>query len=107
GAVNGPRADEQARLSRLGEALRHRLTASGHYVPVDISPVAEEARRSNLQACGGCDAKLAARAGAELAVTGTVQKISNLILNMSIYVRDADGRLVKQMSADFRGNTDE
>jgi hypothetical protein len=51
---------------------------------------------------------MARRAGAELAVTGTVQKISNLILNMNIYVRDAtDGRLVTQMSADFRGNTDE
>ena len=107
GAVNGPRADEQARLARLGEALRDRLAVSGRYVPVNISPVAEEARRSNLQACGGCDAKLAARVGAELAVTGTVQKISNLILNMNIYVRDADGRLLRQMSADFRGNTDE
>jgi hypothetical protein len=108
GATNGPRADEQRRLSRLAEELRSRLAGSGRYVPVDISPVAEDARRSNLQACGGCDAELARRAGAELAVTGTVQKISNLILNMNIYVRDAaNGRLVNQMSADFRGNTDE
>jgi hypothetical protein len=108
GATNGPRADEQRRLARLAEELRDRLAASGRYVAVDISPVAEDARRSNLQACGGCDAVLARRAGAELAVTGTVQKISNLILNMNIYVRDAaSGRLVNQMSADFRGNTDE
>ena len=106
--MNGPRADEQRRLSRLADALREQLAASGRYALVDISPVAEEARRHNLQACGGCDAALARRAGAELAVTGTVQKISNLILSMSIYVRDAtDGHLVKQMSADFRGNTDE
>ena len=97
GAMNGPRADEQRRLA-----------ASGRYAPVDLSPVAAEARASNLQACGGCDAGLARRAGAELAVTGTVQKVSNLILNMNIYVRDAtDGHLVTQMSADFRGNTDE
>jgi hypothetical protein len=108
GELNGPRADEQRRLSRLADELRRRLAASGRYAPVDLSPVAEEAHRSNLQACGGCDAKLAGRAGAELAVTGTVQKISNLILSMNIYVRDAaDGRLVRQMSADFRGNTDE
>ncbi len=107
GAMNGPRADEQRRLLRLAEELRQ-LAASGRYVPVDISPVAEEARASNLQACGGCDAKLARRAGAELAVTGTVQKISNLILNMNIYLRDATtGDLRNQMSADFRGNTDE
>jgi hypothetical protein len=108
GAMNGPRADEQRRLARLADELRGRLAASGRYAPVDLSPVAAEARASNLQACGGCDAKLARRAGAELAITGAVQKVSNLILNMNIYVRDAtDGRLVSQMSADFRGNTDE
>jgi hypothetical protein len=51
---------------------------------------------------------LAKQAGAELAITGTVHKISNLILNMSVYLRSAeDGRLVQQMSASFRGNTDE
>jgi len=108
GAMNGPRADEQRRLARLADELRKRLAASGRYAPVDVWPVAAEAQASNLQACGGCDARLARRAGAELAVTGTVQKVSNLILNMNIYVRDAtDGRLVSQMSADFRGNTDE
>ena len=108
GAMNGPRADEQRRLARLADELRRRLAASGRYAPVDLSPVAAEARASNLQACGGCDAGLARRAGAELAVTGTVQKISNLILNMNIYVRDATtGDLRNQMSADFRGNTDE
>jgi hypothetical protein len=37
-----------------------------------------------------------------------VQKVSNLILNMNIYVRDvADGRVLASMSADMRGNTDE
>jgi hypothetical protein len=46
--------------------------------------------------------------GAELAITGTVQKVSNLILNMNIYVRDAStGATIAAMSADMRGNTDE
>jgi hypothetical protein len=37
-----------------------------------------------------------------------VQKVSNLILNVNIYVRDvATENLVARMSADFRGNTDE
>jgi len=41
-------------------------------------------------------------------VTGTVQKVSNLILNLNIYLRDAkDDRLLQSMSADFRGNTGE
>jgi len=108
GELNGPRADEAARLSRLGEVLRRQLAASGRYAVIDIAPLAGEARASNLQACGGCDTAFARRLGAELAITGTVQKISNLILHMSVYVRDANsGRPIAEMSADFRGNTDE
>jgi hypothetical protein len=52
--------------------------------------------------------KYAQQLGADLAITGVVQKVSNLILNMNIYLRDTHtGRLVTVMSADFRGNTDE
>ena len=56
---------------------------SGRFAVVDIAPVAAEARAKNLQACGGCDVRLAKQIGAELAITGTVQKVSNLILNMN------------------------
>jgi hypothetical protein len=74
----------------------------------ELTPIASEARATNLQACGGCDTHLAKRVGAELAVTGTVQKVSNLILNMNIYVRDvSSGTTVAAMSADMRGNSDE
>jgi len=108
GATNGPRADEQMRLAHAGDQLRQSLTESGRFTLVDIAPVAAAARASNLQACGGCDTELARQIGADLAITGTVQKVSNLILNMNIYVREAEsGRAVAQMSADFRGNTDE
>ena len=72
GAVNGPRADEAARLARLAVELRNRLAASGRYAPLDISPVAGEAKASNLRACGACDRKLAQQLGAELAITGMV-----------------------------------
>ena len=108
GDIDGSRTDEQARLTRLGDQLRQRLRDSGRFSLVDITPIASEARASNLQACGGCDTHLARRIGAELAVTGTVHKVSNLILNMSIYIRDASsGRTVAAMNADMRGNTDE
>ena len=108
GAMNGSRSDEQARLESTSQRLRQRLVESGRFAVVDIAPVAAEARAKNLQACGGCDVRLAKQIGAELAITGTVQKISNLILNMNIYVREADsGRLTAAASADFRGNTDE
>jgi hypothetical protein len=108
GELNGPRQDEQVRLANTGNRLRQRLAESGQFVVVDITPVAAQARASNLQACGGCDTRLAQTLGAELAITGTVQKVSNLILNMSIYIRDVQSRQpVAAMTADLRGNTDE
>jgi hypothetical protein len=108
GELNGPRRDEQVRLASTSDRLRQRLAESGRFAVLDIAPVAAQARASNLQACGGCDTRLAKAIGAELAVTGTVQKVSNLILNMSIYVRDVQsGQPVAAMTADLRGNTDE
>jgi Protein of unknown function (DUF2380) len=108
GETNGLRADEQTRLIRLSDQLRQRLREWGRFTVLDVTPVVGDAQASNLQACGGCDTRLAKRIGAELAITGTVQKVSNLILNMNIYVRDASSEAtVAAMSADMRGNTDE
>jgi len=108
GEMKGTSPEEKARLAKLAPALRAKLAASDRYLVVDTEPITERARAQNLQACGGCDATLAHEAGADVAVTGTVQKVSNLILNLNIYLRDAkDDRLLQSMSADFRGNTDE
>jgi uncharacterized protein DUF2380 len=108
GEVEGPRADEQDRLMRTGDQLRKALAESGRFTILDIAPVHAAAHGSNLQACGGCDLQYAQRLGADLAITGVVQKVSNLILNMNVYVRDVhSGRLMTSMSADLRGNTDE
>jgi len=108
GEVQGPRADEQQRLAHAAEQLRSALQDSGRFRVVDIGPVNDAAHHSNLQACGGCDVKLASDIGADLAITGTVQKVSNLILNMNIYLRDVhSGKPVAAMTADMRGNTDD
>ncbi|WP_298260598.1 DUF3280 domain-containing protein [Bradyrhizobium sp.] len=108
GQMNGPRADEQERLLRAGDQLRKELGESGKFRIVDIAPVNVAAHQSNLQACGGCDVKLAQQLNADLEMTGLVQKVSNLILNINLYLRDVHtGRLVTAASADMRGNTDE
>ena len=53
-------------------------------------------------------ARSAQQVGADYAVLGWVQKVSNLILNINLQIREvATGRLVKAGSADIRGNTDE
>ena len=91
----------------LNRELRARLAESGRFKVVDIAPVIKESHASNLQACGGCDVTFADRIGAELSVTGTVYKVSNLILNMMIFVRDAKtGDNVVVMQAEMRGDTE-
>jgi hypothetical protein len=108
GEVDGPRSDEQVRLMRTGDQVRKALADSGRFTVLDIAPVNAAAHGSNLQACGGCEVALARQLGADLVITGTVQKVSNLILNINFYLRDVHtGQLVTAMSADMRGNTDE
>jgi hypothetical protein len=103
-----PDAEHRARLVLVSERLRTKLAESGRFSVIDIAPITKEAHGSNLQACGGCDATLAQQLGAELAVTGMVFKVSNLILNMTIFVRDAKtGHNVAVAQADLRGDTDE
>ncbi|WP_424629845.1 DUF3280 domain-containing protein [Bradyrhizobium sp. SYSU BS000235] len=108
GETNGARADEQARLKSAGDQLRKGLADSAKFQLVDIAPVSAAAHNSNLQSCGGCDVQLAQKVGADLSVTGVVQKVSNLILNMNVYIRDTHtGQMVAAASVDMRGNTDE
>ncbi len=109
GEVNGVRPDESQRLAMISELLRNKLEESERYVIVDHSPAAERISDAGyLHGCNGCEARIARDLGAELAVSGTVQKVSNLILNINIYVRDAaSGKRLRAMSADIRGNTDQ
>ncbi len=83
------------------------LAKSGKFQNLDIAPVNAAAHQSNLQACGGCDVKLAQQLGADVEITGVVRKISNLILNISLFLRDVQtGRLIVAVNTDMRGNTD-
>ncbi|RZN13343.1 hypothetical protein CWO91_00485 [Bradyrhizobium genosp. SA-3] len=99
---------ELARLERISEQLRKELADSGRFQVLDIAPIRDAARHANLQACGGCDLKLAGQLGADLEITGLVQKVSNLIINLNIYLRDVKtGTMITVASADMRGNSDE
>ena len=108
GEMLGANKDEQARLQALAPRVAAFLKDKRGYAPVDLSAMAGQAGHSNLQNCGNCDIKMAQSAGADLAVTGTVQKVSNLILNVNLYVRDvATGKMIAAGSADIRSNTDD
>jgi hypothetical protein len=108
GASGAVRADETRRLALISDILRRMLTERGIAV-VDLAPARERIdKAAPLTRCNGCDLDLARELGAELAVTGFVQKVSNLILNINVTIRDArDGQALRGGSVDIRGNTDE
>lgn len=109
GELNGQRADESRRLAMLTAELRKRMVESGAYQIVDLSPQqAEIEKDAPIYKCNGCEIEISKAAGANLAVVCTVQKVSNLILNINIYVKNVNTEVMeKVMSADIRGNTDE
>ena len=107
-ATKGPRSDEGARLAWLDREMGQRLAQSGRADVVDVAGVVDRTRVRDLRTCGGCDAKFASELRTKYSVTGWVQKVSNLILNMNIVVRDAGtGEVIGSKSGDMRGNTDE
>jgi Protein of unknown function (DUF2380) len=107
GEMRGKNPEEQRRLAALKPRVEAFLAKSGEFQPIDIGPVRKAAEAQNLQACGGCDRRFAHDLGAELSLTGTVQKVSNLILNINLVVREvASGRVVAAGSADIRSNSD-
>lgn len=109
GAVSGVRADQTNRLALITAELRRLLVASGRYNVLDMAALATDiANDRPIYRCNGCAEALARELGADLAMVATVQKVSNLILNINVYVRDVKAdRIVKQYSVDLRGNTDE
>jgi TolB-like protein len=76
---------------------------------VPIDPVVDRLQTiSNPAHCNGCDTAMAAKLGADYALTGEVRKISNLILSLELNLRDADtGTTLRAGTVDIRGNTDE
>ena len=108
GEIAGHRA-EGRRLAVVTEELRRLAARDGGYELVDLSGFAADIEKAApLHKCGGCEADIARSAGADLAITGIVRKVSNLILNVTIQVRDAStGKPNRVFQADIRGNTDE
>jgi hypothetical protein len=101
---------EVERIRLLDDVLRQKLTTSSRYVIVDIPPdtIKEIASGPTISNCNGCQRKFAQRLGANWAAWGTVQKVSNLILNINLYIEDAEsGKMKFARSVDIRGNTDE
>jgi uncharacterized protein DUF2380 len=107
-----PFPEKEARLAMASQRLREALIKEELYNVIDSAPVAQlirtEAERQSMLGCNGCEVDIARQAGADRILLAWVQKVSNLILNVNIEVRDAKtGKAVLVKSVDLRGNTDQ
>ncbi|MGH1592274.1 DUF3280 domain-containing protein (plasmid) [Methylobacterium phyllosphaerae] len=106
--AQGPTEADMARLGPLSDLLRQQLRETGRYQIVSTDPVkADVAKGAELRKCGGCADDFARKLGADVAITGEIQKVSNLILNINVYVKDLKaGTPERAYSVDIRGDND-
>jgi hypothetical protein len=103
-------ASETTRLEMIDRLLEERLDNSGRFKIVPLPPEVQRkiAAGPEIRGCNGCERSYATAIGADWAAWGTVQKVSNLILNINLYIEDAaTGKMEFVKSVDIRGNTDE
>ena len=83
------------------------LKKSGDFTPISTAPVDAALKpMPDIRQCNGCELPLAKQLGAQYAAYGWVQKVSDLILNINVVIRDVKtGKMVDGGSVDIRGNT--
>lgn len=101
---------ERKRIEKVGQVFTTKLAESTKYRFADVSPDLK-ARIAAGQApgeCGGCEVDYGKELGTEWVAWINVQKVSNLILNMNVYIADVHAnKMVFVRSVDIRNNSDE
>ena len=101
---------ERTRLQAIAAQFKQTLEASGRYVFIALphNTAVNLANGAAIGSCGGCEFVYGADARTDLIAWIVVQKVSNLILNINVYMGDvAAKKLTFVHSVDIRGNTDE
>lgn len=105
------RTAQQRRLALISNALRGEFDQRAMYRTVDNNAaaklIADQKARQDLRNCNGCELDIGRALGADVVVLCWVQKVSNLILNVNIEVKDvASGKTLYTKSVDLRSNSD-
>jgi hypothetical protein len=103
-------AAERARMAAIEAQFKATLEATGKYkfVPITADVQADIVKGQQVGECGGCEIDYGKRLDADTIAWVRVQKISNLIMNMNVYVADvATQKMTFLHSVDVRNNTDE
>ena len=103
---------QKARLQQISQQLRTAFADNHFYRVVDNAPadalIADLSGRFALHDCNGCDVDIGRALKTDRVLTAWVQKVSNLILNINIQIRDVrTGLIMLNKSVDIRSNTDD
>lgn len=91
-------------LRSASELLVSRMREAG----LDVAgPVGPHAGSVPIRSCNGCEADIARQAGADIAATGTIHKVSTLILSITIALRDIGTGEAVSWTADIRGDNEQ
>jgi hypothetical protein len=104
-----PAPGQKERLENATKELADTLAATGLYKPVDLAPYAKEiAALQPADECGECWANLAKKAGARYEVLPSVQKVSVLISQMTMWFADVQTmKYSRLVQGQIRGDTAE
>ena len=108
--TSGAPAPGQAdRLKVATKELVDALAATGQYKPVDMTPYAKEiAALQPPDECGECWAAVARKAGATLEILPSVQKVSVLISQMTMWIADVKTmKYTRHVQGQIRGDNAE
>ena len=105
------KAAQQRRLALISDALRQEFDQRGIYLVVNNDAaaklIADQKALQDLRQCNGCELDIGRALNADVIVLCWVQKVSNLILNINIEVKDvASGKMLYRKSVDLRSNSD-
>lgn len=103
-----PKEEDLRRLKLVADELKTLLSQDNRFEVVDLTPFdAEVKKESPFNKCDGCEVPIAEKAGADIALTGFVDKWSDSLISLQLILRDAKtGQMTKGMTAEIRGNID-
>lgn len=107
---SGPMTPEEgARIGQIETSFISKLERAQKYSFVKVP---DEMRKKielgqPVGECAGCEIEFGKELGVPVVMWGTVQKVSNLILNLNIYMADVnESKMLFVKSVDMRGNSD-
>lgn len=89
-SATGPAASDVTHLSDVTNSVRELLRQSGRYHLIDVSgDDAEAVKTHTLRDCGGCEAAIAGKLGADQSLIGVVRRVSRTEYTVRFEIRDA------------------